>query len=104
MSIKGSYTKLAMKRVHIRARGVVQGVCFRYYAQRRAEELSLAGWVRNLMDGSIEALVEGGDSEVGAMIQWFRHGPPGAVVDECEVEEQPYKGEFKDFSVRPYER
>ncbi len=91
-----------MKRVSIVAGGVVQGVCFRYYAQRKAEELGLAGWVRNMPDGRIEALIEGDDGAVDQMVQWFRHGPPGARVEEFAVREQPYLGEFDDFRVSSY--
>jgi len=89
-----------MKRVHAVAAGVVQGVCFRYYAQRRAEELGVTGWIRNLPDGRIEAVVEGSDANVDRMVQWLRRGPPGALVDEFEAREQPYAGEFPDFRVR----
>jgi len=91
-----------MKRVHIIAAGVVQGVCFRYYAQRKAEELSVRGWISNLPDGRVEAVVEGDDAAVDDMAGWFRHGPPGAVVEECVVQDRPYRGEFGDFRVRPW--
>jgi acylphosphatase len=93
-----------MKRVSIVAGGIVQGVCFRYYAQRKAEELGLTGWVRNIPDGRIEAVVEGEDGAVDHMVKWFRRGPPGAHVSEFAVRAQPYRGEFDDFRVRPYWR
>jgi acylphosphatase len=93
-----------MKRMHVIAGGVVQGVCFRYYAQRRAEELGVTGWVRNLPDSSVEAVVEGEDANVDRMVHWLRHGPPGAVVDEFNAREQPFKGEFSDFRVRAFSR
>ncbi|MEJ2745826.1 MAG: acylphosphatase, partial [bacterium] len=59
-----------MKRVSIGAGGIVQGVCFRYYAQRTAEELGLTGWVRNVHGGRIEAVIEGDDNEVDRMVKW----------------------------------
>ncbi len=93
-----------MKRVSIVAGGIVQGVCFRYYAQRKAEELGLAGWVRNVPDGRVEAVVEGDDGAVDRMVEWFRHGPPGASVDEFSVGEEPYRGEFRSFRVSSYWR
>jgi acylphosphatase len=93
-----------MKRVSIAAGGIVQGVCFRYYAQRKAEELGLTGWVRNVPDGRIEAVVEGDDGAVDRMVKWFRHGPPGAQVDEFNAREEPYRGEFNDFRVGSYWR
>jgi len=91
-----------MKRVHIVAGGVVQGICFRYYAQRTAEELGVTGWVRNIPDGRIEAVVEGREKNVDAMVDWFRHGPPGALVEEFSVQELPYQAEFQDFRVRAW--
>ena len=55
-----------MKRLHIIAGGVVQGVCFRHYALRKAEQIGVSGWVRNTPDGRVEAVVEGEDSrEIG---------------------------------------
>jgi acylphosphatase len=93
-----------MKRIHVVAGGIVQGVCFRYYAQREAETLGVTGWVRNLPDGRIEAVVEGGDADVFKMVKWLRHGPPGAVIDEFQSEEESYSGEFPDFRVRHYWR
>jgi acylphosphatase len=93
-----------MKRVSIAAGGIVQGVCFRYCAKRKAEELGLTGWVRNVPDGRIEAVVEGDDGAVDRMVKWFRHGPPGAQVDEFNAREEPYRGEFNDFRVGSYWR
>ncbi|MDD5556765.1 MAG: acylphosphatase [bacterium] len=89
-----------MKRVRIIAGGVVQGVCFRYYAQRTADSIGVTGWIRNLPDGRIEAVIEGGDAEVDRMAAWFRHGPPGASVEEISAAVEPYAGEFRDFRVR----
>jgi len=100
--MRHGYHNNTMKRVSIIAGGIVQGVCFRYYAQRKAEELGLTGWVRNIPDGRIEAVIEGRDQAVDRMVQWFRHGPPGAQVDECTVSEQSYRGEHKDFRVKAY--
>jgi acylphosphatase len=71
-------------------RGRVQGVFFRAEAQARARSLDLAGWVRNAADGSVEAVFEGEPDRVESMVEWCRHGPTGAIVDEVEaVPEQP---------------
>lgn len=94
--------KIPMKRVHVLAGGIVQGVCFRYYAQRRAEELGVSGWVKNLPDGRVEAVVEGEDEPVDRMVAWLRRGPPGALVDEFVRREEPFKGEFREFRIMPY--
>jgi acylphosphatase len=85
------------KRVWVRGR--VQGVFFRAETRARAESLGLAGWVRNLPDGSVEAVFEGEPERVGSMVDWCRRGPSGAVVSGVEVETEPPLGE-KGFSVR----
>ena len=87
------------KRLRVVASGIVQGVCFRYYAKRRADELHLTGWVRNLPTGQVEAVFEGAAPDVDAMEAWFRHGPPGAHVRELAVEELPPTGGFDGFRI-----
>lgn len=66
--------------------GRVQGVGYRDWVMATGEQLGLAGWVRNRMDGSVEALIVGEDAAVGAMIDACRQGPPLARVDEIDVE------------------
>ena len=89
-----------MKTNHAVIKGKVQGVFFRASMQRTARALGLSGWVRNLSDGSVEAVWEGTESNTAAMLDWCRQGPPGAVVREVEVTEEPYSGDYTDFSVR----
>jgi acylphosphatase len=70
--------------------GRVQGVGFREHCRRRALELGVAGSVRNLADGTVEALVEGSQDAVERMLSWLRVGPRSAVVTGVRVsEEQP---------------
>ncbi len=90
---------MAKKRVKLLIKGLVQGVNFRYYTQREARKYNLTGWVRNLPDGSVGALLEGEEQDVEAMIQWCRHGPPSARVTELIVQPEEYKGEFQSFSI-----
>jgi len=80
-------------------RGRVQGVWFRESARRRAEELGVAGWVRNDPDGSVEAEIEGQAEDVEVLVSWFGHGPAGARVDAVEVAERTPSGE-SGFVVR----
>lgn len=65
-------------------RGRVQGVGFRAWTVRRAQELGLRGWVRNRRDGSVEALLDGPEDRVAALLALCRQGPPAARVDSLE--------------------
>lgn len=82
--------------------GHVQGVGFRYAMTRKADEFGIRGWVRNRLDGKVEALIEGSPEAVAQMVAWARHGPRGARVERVEVEPaEPTHGEFDDFGMRP---
>jgi acylphosphatase len=79
--------------------GQVQGVFFRDTARRQAESHGVAGWVNNRSDGSVEAVFEGDDDDVEAMIAFCRQGPRGAEVAGVDVsEEQPE--DLRGFEVR----
>ncbi len=69
-------------RVHVFITGRVQGVGYRYHTQRLANQLGLGGWVRNLPDGRVEAVFEGGKEAVDRIIAWCHQGPPTAVVEQ----------------------
>lgn len=84
---------------HLAISGRVQGVGFRFYMERKARELGIAGWVRNRRDGSVESMVQGDPGAVETIIQWARRGPPSAVVAEVKISEG--EGEFARFEVRP---
>jgi acylphosphatase len=66
--------------------GRVQGVGYRDWTMRTALCLGLAGWVRNRMDGAVEALIVGDDQAVGEMIDACRRGPTMARVDNVDIE------------------
>jgi acylphosphatase len=72
--------------------GQVQGVFFRAGCRRAAQEAGVAGWVRNLPDGSVEAVFEGSEDGVRRMVEWARHGPPYARVDRVDVTEEVPSG------------
>ena len=78
-----------MRTVRVRISGRVQGVFFRATCARRADELGVSGWVRNLPDGSLEAVFEGRERSIEAMLAWCREGPPYARVDAVEVRPEP---------------
>ncbi|MGA9110734.1 MAG: acylphosphatase [Smithella sp.] len=89
-----------MKRVRIYVSGRVQGVFFRAETQRAATGFNLTGWVLNLADGRVEALLEGEDKSVDKMLEWCRKGPPAARVENVIVTEEPYTGEFNNFTIK----
>jgi acylphosphatase len=87
-----------LRRVRVRIAGIVQGVGFRYETRARARSRGVAGSVRNLGDGGVEAVFEGADEAVAAMVEWCRRGPRGAHVEEVRVEDEEPCGE-QGFSV-----
>jgi acylphosphatase len=84
-------------RVRLVALGRVQGVNFRVAALRRAAELGIVGWVRNVENGSVEAVAEGREAAIDEFIAWMRGGPPAARVDELRVTREEPTGEFERF-------
>lgn len=80
-------------------RGRVQGVFFRAGARDEARRLGLAGFARNLRDGTVEVEVEGDEAAVERMLEWLRAGPEHAVVAGVEVTEVPPAGD-DGFEIR----
>lgn len=87
-----------MKRVRVIVTGRVQGVFFRVTCAREARSLGLAGSVRNLPDGRVEAVFEGLDAHVDRMVDWCRRGPDHARVDALEITSEAPAGE-RGFAV-----
>ena len=81
------------RRVRVVVSGRVQGVGFRYVAAKAAWRLGLAGHVRNLSDGTVEAEIEGADADVEAMLGVLREGPRAAQVSGMSVEELAPRGQ-----------
>lgn len=71
--------------VRVLVSGRVQGVWFRDSCRTEAAQLGVAGWVRNLADGRVEAWLEGPPAAVDRVVEWCREGPPRARVDGVEV-------------------
>jgi acylphosphatase len=80
-------------RVHVWVSGRVQGVGYRFATCETAELLGLAGWVRNLGDGRVEAVFEGPAVEVAKAVAWCRRGPVGAWVSAVETAAEAPLGE-----------
>ncbi|MFP3950714.1 MAG: acylphosphatase [Candidatus Bathyarchaeia archaeon] len=89
-----------MIRAHLLIYGRVQGVGFRSSTRRRANQLGLKGWVRNLSNGSVEVVAEGEENAVEKLITWCNRGPSLANVRRVEVERSEAKGEFSRFRVK----
>jgi acylphosphatase len=73
-------------RAHVLVRGLVQGVFFRAELRDRARSVGVSGWVRNNVDGTVDAELEGPRERVESLVHWCSRGPRGAVVDDVEVE------------------
>ena len=86
-------------RAHVLVRGRVQGVFFRESLRRRAEQLSVSGWARNLPDGRVEAVLEGDRPDVEAVLLYVREGPGLARVDGVELVDEAYRGDRPGFEV-----
>jgi acylphosphatase len=84
---------------HVYVSGYVQGVAFRYSAIRHANSLGVTGWVRNLPDGRVEALIEGEEALVNQMVEWCHHGPRMAEVTTVQVERRAHTGKYPRFDV-----
>ena len=80
-------------------RGRVQGVWYRESLRIEAERLGVTGWVRNLRDGSVEAVIEGADTAVAMLIDWAHRGPEQARVTAVEI--APHAGGHTAFEKRP---
>lgn len=90
----------SMHRLHGIVTGVVQGVNFRWFTQRRATELGLVGWVRNRGDGSVEFVAEGARADLERLLDLVRTGPSAAVVENVATQWSAATGEFHRFEIR----
>jgi len=84
---------------HAIVHGRVQGVGFRAYLRREAERLGVTGWVRNRLDGTVEAMIHGWPDDVAQVLNWMRRGPPAARVTDLRVSDAA--GEFETFEHLP---
>ena len=102
MSILQDKVKLIMKKqIILHIYGQVQGVSFRYSTQKKAEELNLAGWVRNEQDGSVEIVAEGEEKKLDKLIEWCKSGESiPTKIDRVEVKWSDASKEFDNFSIK----
>jgi len=86
-------------RAHVFIQGKVQGVYFRQNTMIVATRHGVMGWVRNLKDGRVEAVLEGNKMDVNEVIEWCYAGPPKAIVYDVDIYYEKYTGEFREFKV-----
>jgi len=91
--------KIQQKGFYARVYGRVQGVGFRYSTINHARRIGVAGYTRNMPDGSVEVVAEGEVDKLKKLISWLNHGPPTSHVDRVDFHYTPYKGYYKSFSV-----
>ena len=87
--------------IHARVTGRVQRVGFRQGCRQLARSLSLAGWVRNLSDGSVEVFAQGDASAVDSLVDWLWAGPGGAFVTGVETDNVAFDDTVRDFFIHP---
>lgn len=87
-------------RAHVIFRGKVQGVFFRAHTEGKAREEGLRGWVRNLRDGTVEAVFEGEKEAIERAIEWCRNSQPYARVTATDVRWEEFRDEFSSFERR----
>ncbi|SPJ16072.1 Acylphosphatase [Syntrophobacter sp. SbD2] len=87
------------RRVHVWITGRVQGVFFRAYTRDAAQLIGVTGWVRNLPDGRVEAVFEGGSDKVERMIEWCREGSPMSRIERVDLLDEVYIGDFDELAI-----
>ncbi|MCJ7810451.1 MAG: acylphosphatase [Desulfobulbaceae bacterium] len=80
-------------------KGRVQGVWFRETTRREAVSLGISGWVRNLSDGTVEVLAEGGEDDMTEFVSWCHKGPSSANVKQIIKKEEEWQNEFSSFEI-----
>lgn len=93
---------MPMLRAHVYIYGRVQGVFFRASARDKAQAFGVKGWVKNCLDGSVEAVFEGEKDTVDKVVNWCKKGPAGAYVERVDVSWGKYLGEFDEFAIAYY--
>ncbi len=86
-------------RAKIRFSGLVQGVGFRFFVRRNAEKLGVGGVVKNMPDGTVEAVFEGPEEAVQRLAEICKEGPRGARVQSADIEYEDFRGEFSGFGI-----
>ena len=90
---------MSNQRIRLFVTGRVQGVFFRQTLKTKAIQNDVHGWVRNLKDGRVEAILEGNEENVSRLVEWAHGGPANAIVEDVEIRNEKFTGEFSKFDV-----
>ncbi len=90
---------MSNQRIRIIVTGKVQGVFFRQTLKVKAKKNEIFGWVKNLKDGRVEAILEGDEEKISKIIEWAHGGPANARVEDVEICNEKFIGEFSKFDV-----
>ncbi|MCH7876709.1 MAG: acylphosphatase [Thaumarchaeota archaeon] len=90
---------MSSKRIRIIVTGKVQGVFFRQALKVMAKKNNVFGWVKNLKDGRVEAVLEGAEEKVSRLVEWSHGGPANARVEDIEIHNEKFSGKFSKFDV-----
>lgn len=86
-------------RVRLFVTGKVQGVFFRQSLKVMAVKNDVFGWVKNLKDGRVEAVLEGNEENVSRLVEWAHGGPANARVEDVDIRNEKFTAEFSKFDV-----
>ncbi|MBT5201160.1 MAG: acylphosphatase [Thaumarchaeota archaeon] len=90
---------MSNQRIRLFVTGRVQGVFFRQTLKIMAKKNDIFGWVKNLKDGRVEAVLEGDEEKVSRIIEWAHGGPANAIVEDVEIHNEKFISEFSKFDV-----
>jgi len=86
-------------RVRVFVKGKVQGVFFRQALKIKSKQYNVLGWVKNLADGRVEAVLEGDEENINNLVEWCHGGPANARVEDVEIRNENFADEFSKFKV-----
>ncbi|MDH5658843.1 MAG: acylphosphatase [Nitrosopumilus sp.] len=90
---------MSKQRIRLFVTGKVQGVFFRQTLKVMAKKNNIFGWVKNLKDGRVEAVLEGDEDEINILVEWAHKGPANARVEKIDIHNEKFINEFSAFDV-----
>ena len=90
---------MSKQRIRLFVTGKVQGVFFRQALKVMAKKNDVFGWVKNLKDGRVEAVLEGDEEKINRLVEWAHGGPANARVEDVDIRNEKFTSEFSTFDV-----